>query len=560
MLSAAWPSTGVCDSVEATKWAIATGHPAATAAGLAVLRDGGNVVDAAIAASLTLGVAEPYGSGLGGKMVLLYHDATTGKVSCVLALCPSAAAMDVERFTELPGAARKYGYHAVGVPGLPAGLHAAYERWGTYPWAKLVAPAARLAEEGIVVSEEMRELWAPHQNDLANDAEACALYLLNKKTPPVGAKLRNADLAETLRRFADHGADGFYRGETAQRIVDAAQAAGAPLTSADFSGYKPRFTEPLAVNFNGHRVYSSPAPLTGGATVLAALRASEHMQGPLPIERNADYIDRFGRLLRVLYPRVTREVADTPEAEGVSWELLSEATLRSVAHDAARLNPDPTALDPVNALRDREADEGIECELSAGTTHLVVADAAGNMVSLTQSLSLHFGAAVVAPGTGVVLNDSMSNFATGWRESPNYAGANKLARSTVSPVIATRDGLPTLAVGLPGGQRIPTMTLQIVADTLGARVPLEEAFRRPRFHLRRPITAKQPKNLVDLEEGATEEELATLRRELAQLGWATERKPANGLYFGGGNAIGYQPGGKLIAVADTRRTNSADGD
>lgn len=537
------------ESVQADRWAVATGHPEATAAGLAVLRDGGNAIDAAIAASLTLGVAEPYGSGLGGKLVLLYHDAASGEVTCIEALCPSATAMDVEAFVQLPSRDRKYGYRSFGVPGLPAGLWEAHRRWGEKPWKQLVAPAERLARRGIIVSETMRGLWLPHEKDLAADPEASRLFLVDGATPPTGARLPNPDLGETLARLVAGGAEGFYHGPTAEMIVGAARAAGAPISLEDFAGYQPRVTEPLAVNYRGYRVYSSPPPLTGGATVLAALRASELMGTPTPDQRNALYLDRFGRLLRQIYPRVTREIADTPDAAASAHALLQDESLRGIATRADQTEAVTTGYEI-----------SLDDSLAAGTTHLVVADAQGNLVSLTQSLSLHFGAAVVPPGTGVLLNDSMSNFATTWRESPNFADAGKRARSTVAPVIATRDGLPALALGLPGGQRIPTMTLQILADHLGAGVPLAEAFERPRWHLRRPTGSKQPKNYIDLEERPDEAELAALREGLKQRDWRTGLKRANGLYFGGGNAIARTPGGKLIAIADSRRTNHAAGD
>lgn len=549
------PVTGSPSVQTATgdSWAIATGHPDATAAGAAVLREGGNAVDAAVAASLTLGVAEPYGSGLGGKLVLLYRDAATGQVSCIEALCPSAAATDPDEFAALTSRQRKYGYRAVCVPGLPAGLYAAHERWGSRPWRDLTAPAAKLAREGVVVDETMRGLWAPHEKDLAADPEAGRLYLVDGETPEVGARLANADLADTVDQFGEQGPNAFYRGAVAESIVAAARAAGSPLTLADFADYEARFHEPLAVNYRGYRVYSSPPPLTGGVTVLAALKSQESADWPVGKPRDAAYVDRLSRALQVFYPQINEQVADIPGAAGFAERLLADASIRRATQKALRLDPsDPDAV-PVASRGGGTLDDLPD----ASTSHLVVADADGNLVSLTQSLSLHFGAAVVAPGTGVLLNDSMSNFATNWKASPNYISGGKRPRSTVSPVLATRDGLPALALGIPGGQRIPTTTLQLLVDTLGSGLPLDDAFDRDRFHLRRPINATQPKNLIDVEEGADAESTAELRDGLEERGWLTAGKPRNGRYFGGGNAIRCLPGGRLFAVADPRRTNHA---
>ncbi|QDT69339.1 Gamma-glutamyltranspeptidase precursor [Planctomycetes bacterium MalM25] len=550
VLSAAAPAVQTATGVS---WAIATGHPEATEVGAEVLRAGGNAIDAAVAASLALGVAEPYGSGLGGKLVMLHRNGKTGEVTCIEALCASPAATDPAEFASLSSRQRKYGYRSVCVPGLPAGLHAAHERWGSKPWRGLTAPATKLAREGVTVSQAMRELWAPHQKDLAADPEAGRLYLVDGETPAVGDRLANADLAATLDRYGERGADGFYRGVTAARMLDAAQAAGSPLSANDLATYKARVTQPLAVNYRGYRVFSSPPPLTGGVTVLAALKSQESADWAAGQPRDAVYVDRLSRSLQVFYPRISERVADTPDAADFARRLLAPASIEAATRRALQLDPANPAATPALSRA-----EGSNDDLpNASTSHLVVADSEGNLVSLTQSLSLHFGAAVVAPGTGVLLNDSMSNFATSWKASPNYVAGGKRPRSTVSPVIATRDGLPALALGIPGGQRIPTTTLQLLVDTLGSNVPLDEAFDRDRFHLRRPISSKQPKNHLDVEEGADAAVTATLRAGLKERGWLTTGKPRNGRYFGGGNAIRVRPGGVLFAVADPRRTNHA---
>lgn len=579
-------STQAQQQAEGRKWAVATGHPAATAVGMEVLRNGGNVMDAAVAASLALGVAEPYGSGLGGKLVMLYHDAESGEVSCVEALCASPLKTDPKRFGKLPREKRRHGYQSVCVPGLPAGLYAAHEKWGSKPWAELVQPAIKLAAEGVEVSAKMRSLFLPHEEQIEAVPEVAKFYSADGKTPAVGSKLRNADLAKTLRGLAEQGADGFYRGETAQKIVVAAQAAGSPLTLEDFSSYETRFSKPLAINYRGNRVYSSPAPLTGGATVLALLKAQEAAEWPDQQPRDAAYIDHIGRLLQCFYPKVTRVVGDTPSAAVKSREILSQETISEVLKAAAKLDPvNPYAVpvaknatkQPIqqpsnlalaswaNATWDNASLDGaslagapwddatLDDADDASTTHLVVVDAKGNMVSLTQSLSLHFGACVIAPGTGVLLNDSMSNFATVSTNSVNYVAPGKRPRSTVSPTLVTRDGLPSLAIGIPGGQRIPTTTAQLLIDLLDSKVPLAEAFDRPRFHLRRATTKIHPPNEMDLEEGVE----AGLAEELEVGGWTVSVKKRNGGYFGGGNAAMYMPGGRLIAVGDTRRTNFA---
>jgi len=540
--------------VTAKKFVVASGHPAATAAGLEVLRNGGNVIDAAVATSLALGVAEPYGSGLGGKLVLLYREASSGNVYCVEALCPSAAATDPKEFSHLSSNERQYGYKAAGVPGLPAGIYAAHQRWGSRPWAELVEPAAKLAEEGVELSPTMRSMFAAKTKYLKKDPEAARLYLVDNATAPVGTVIRNPDLARSLRLFAQGGAKAFYEGETAQRIVAAAQAHGSPLSLDDFRNYRPRFTKPLAVCYRGHCVYSPPPPLTGGATVLTALKALEgqrQLVGKQP--RDARYIDAVGRVLLCVYPEISDVVADVPTSRQETQSLLSETQVRQIRMQAAAIDP----LHPYDNLAAASARDATLDDLAyASTTHLVVADAAGNMVSLTQSLSFHFGASVVVPGTGILLNDSMSNFGTNRPSSVNYIAPSKRARSTIAPILVTKGGRPYLVLGIPGGQRIPTTTIQLLADVIGRGDSLDEAFELPRFHVRRPVTSSEAYNIVDIEDDAP----ATLDAQLAEFGWSPVRQKRDGHYFGGGNAIQYGRDGRLLGVADSRRTNDAAGD
>ncbi len=260
-------------TVTAERFVVVTGHPDATAAALHVLEQGGNVMDAMVTASLCVGVAEPYGSGLGGKLMLLYRDGATGKISTVEAMCAAPGALDAAKFAKLRSRQRYFGYTAVAVPGLVAGLHAAHEKWGSRPWKELVEPAAELAERGVTITEKSRPFYRAKANQLKNDPETARLYLVDGQTPAVGDVMKNADLGHSLRLVAEGGPRAFYEGEIAQRIVAAAVAAGAPLSLDDFRTYKPRWSEPLAINYNGYELYSCPPPLTGGTTVLASLRA-----------------------------------------------------------------------------------------------------------------------------------------------------------------------------------------------------------------------------------------------------------------------------------------------
>lgn len=535
--------------IEAKRFAVASGHPAATAIGLEVLRQGGNVIDAAIATSFAVGVAEPYGSGLGGKIVLLYHEAATGKVYSIVGLCQAPAQLDAEAFAGLPTAKRELGYLAVGIPGMVAGLDEAYKRWGSKPWAELVEPAAALAENGIIIDETMRGLYKSHVEDLQADEEAADLYLYRNDLPPMGTRLKNADLAVTLRDIGKNGGRSFYTGATAKQIVKAARAAGSAMTLEDWRAFRADVGEALSIDYRGNRVYSCPPPLTGGTTVLATLKCFEQMPRLGAEVSPVQFVNQMGRVLLCLYPQIQEKVGDGPTALADARRLISDSAAVELASAAIEVNP--LAPYPKKETVGTSSDQ----LPAASTTHLVVADAAGNMVSLTQSLSLHFGAAVVAPGTGFLLNDSLSNFSVHDRANVNYVAAGKKARSTIAPMIVTRNDRPVLALGIPGGQRIPTTTIQLLWMLLDQEKSLHDTFAASRFHLMRPVTAKQPFNRLEFENDAP----AAWDDELKALDWQTKRYPRNGTYFGGGNGIQFD-GDKLIGVADPRRTNFVAGE
>lgn len=540
-------------SIEAKRFSVTSGHPAATAAGLAVLRAGGNVVDAAITTSLCLGVAEPYGSGLGGKGMLLYRDGTSGRLFAIEAMCAAPMALDAEQFAIRPRRERYYGYTSAGVPGLLAALDAVHRRWGSMNWRDIVTPAVELAAGGVMVSEEMYKLMRPKRNLLRRDAEAASVYLVNGETPSVGSVMKYPDLARSLRLIADHGPLVFYKGELGEQIVAGARAAGAPLAMADFRAYSPTIGPPLSAAYDEFLVHTSPQPLTGGATVLATLRA---LDGVAALDatsgRDPKFINITGRILLSVYPRVNRAIADVPTASAAAEAILTDESISQIRQEAEAAEPEIFGTEAAKSRRhEAMADEMAE----ASTSHLIVADAEGNIVCLTQSLSLHFGACVVPPGTGILLNNSMSNYSIDDPTGCNYVAPGKRERSTIAPIIVTRDKAPVLALGIPGGQRIPTTTVQLLTDVLHFGTPLKDAIGRPRFHVRRPLTNSESGNVVDLEDDAP----ADFDQELSARGWQPVRQRRDGTYFGGGSAVMYRRDGSLEGVADLRRTNTADG-
>jgi gamma-glutamyltranspeptidase/glutathione hydrolase len=537
------------EPVHAPHGMVVAGHPEAAQAGVEILKSNGNAIDAAVAVSLALGVAEPFGSGLGGKLMLLYHEAKSGRTYAIDAM-DAAPAVDVAAYVKRPESDRSYGYGAVCVPGLAAGLALAHEKWGRLPWADDVAPSVRLAREGFLVLPKTRDFFAEQEKKLRRgDAEIARLYLPGGELPIAGTRLANADLAHTLELLAAHGRDGFYRGPVAAALVAASQKGGGALTLDDLARYEARVSEPLALDFRGYRLLAAPPPASGPALFLAVMKALETENfggGPL---RRADNLDLLGRAIRVVSPRVFRDIADAPQSRFNFEKLVapdSIAALRAEIRASHLAAPKAAWLD----------DSGFSRELAAATTHFAVADAEGNIVCATQSQSLHFGAGVVPPGTGVVLNDSMSNFSFTEPRSPNFLAPGRRPRSTISPLIAFRDGRPIFALGIPGSTRIPTAMLQALLDRLVLDRPFADAIGDTRIHWDNNWR-RGDDDTIEAERSLPESEVAALRA----LGWKIDlsEHAGTGRRFGGINVIERHADGSYTGYADPRRTNAAAG-
>ena len=529
---------------------VVAGHPQAAEAGLLVLKSGGNAIDAAVATSLALGVAEPYASGLGGKLVMLYYEAVSGRVYVVDAM-DAAGSLNLPAYLRRPVEDHSYGYGAVCVPGLSAGLWTAHQKWGSRPWAELVQPALTLAREGFRVLPKSRDMFEEQIKKLhRGDRELARLYLMaDGQLPMAGLLLANPDLGHTLELLARHGRDGFYRGPVAEAIAAASAQGGGAITLGDLANYEVRLTETVGIDFHGFRVESAPPPTNGAAMFLPALKMLEEdtFDGGL---RTAANLDRLGRVWRVVEPEAYRLIGDTPDSRANFDRFMAPASIRGLRRKAQLQAP--AAPLPAAAVLDGSFSESA----MAATTHFIVVDLHGNVVCATQSLSVHFGAGVVPPGTGVVLNNSMSNFEYQDAKNPNYVAPGRRPRSTIAPTLVLQRGQPVLALGVPGAARIPTTMLQILLDDLVLHRRLGEAIGDTRFHFLIPWKPGE----VDTFE-AEQSFSATQAEALRNLGWKIDLpEPAGrGRRFGGVNAVEMAPDGTLIGYGDPRRPNTALG-
>lgn len=453
---------------QAQKYMVAAANPLAVNAGLAMLRQGGTAVDAAIAVQLVLNLVEPQSSGIGGGAFLLHWDATEKSLRTYDGRETAPAAAKPDRFME-NGKRRPFrkvvkSGLSVGTPGLVRLLEVAHQAHGRLPWATLFGPAIKLAEEGFRVSSRLNFLleWATSP---ASFAPAARRYFYDAagKARPVGYTLRNPAFAATLRRIAAKGADGFYTGDVAAAIVKAVAGAAnykGDLTAADLAGYRIKQRQPVCIAYRTTRVCGMGPPSSGATTVAQILKLAEPFDlagRPLrPMNTKAMHI--MAEAGRLAFADRNRYVGD-PDFVSVPVSGLLDATYlseRAKLIDRSRAAVSVRPGVPPTAARDAfGADDTRE---SVGTSHISIVDANGNAVSMTTTIESAFGSGLWA--AGFLINNELTDFSfrpvdRAGRPIANRVGAGKRPRSSMAPTIVfNADGSFRAALGSPGGSRI----------------------------------------------------------------------------------------------------------
>ncbi len=462
---------------------VATADRHATLAALQVLREGGRATDAAITAAVVLAVTEPYSSGLGGGGFVLGYQArgaATWALDC-RETAPAAATRDMFRGADgqVDPALSRTGGRSVAVPGLVRGLWDLHGRHGTRPWARLIAPAEALARDGFVVGPRLAARIAAHAARLSPDARA--VLLPGGMVPVPGDTLRQPDLARTLAAIAAHGPDAFYGGAVAAAIVGAVQQDGGVLTADDLAAYRTVWREPLAGTYRGLQVVSMPPPSTGGVALLQMLDLLEPQDLAAAGHGSAAAWHPLLEAMKLAYADRSRYLGDPAFVPVPVDRLLGRARLDSLRR---RIRAD-RALDPADIPGAPLAAE------PEHTTHLSVVDAQGNAVAATLTINLSFGSGLIAPGTGVILNDEMDDFAAapgvpnafGLVQGENAAvGPGRRPPSSMTPTVVLGPDGVRLVTGSPGGARIITATLQTIVNVVDFGMDARAAAAAPRVH------------------------------------------------------------------------------
>ncbi|MFP5349749.1 MAG: gamma-glutamyltransferase [Gammaproteobacteria bacterium] len=535
LLLLAWPLAGATDDA-----GIASAHPLATAAGRELLAAGGNAFDAAIAVTATLAVVEPYSSGLGGGGFFLLHRARDGFETMIDARERAPLAAHADMYLDSNGEplsqASLRGPLAAGIPGVPAALVHLAGRYGRLPLSRSLAPAIRHARDGFAVTPRYRQMAErAHEALLASPASAAA-FLANGFVPDVGDTIRQPQLAATFEALARRGVDGFYRGPIAKRMVQAVRAGGGIWTLADLAQYRIVERTPLRTRYRGATITTAAPPSGGGLALiqmLALLETFDIDRRP-PVARTHLIVEAMRRAYRdrALY----LGDPDFPEAAGFR-RLLEPSYLERL-----RASIDPARATPSARLGGDPLPGG------AHTTHFSIIDTAGNRVAATLSINTPFGSGFTPPGTGVLLNNEMDDFAQR-PGTPNTYGlvgssANAIAPgkrplSSMTPTfIETGDGIAVL--GTPGGSRIPTMVLLAALEVVAGRGTPSDWVALPRFH------HQYLPDLIEYEPGAFDTATAEALAAYGHTPRAT-REP-----YGNMHIVARTKRGGTLAAADPR--------
>ncbi|MFH8473365.1 gamma-glutamyltransferase [Streptomyces sp. NPDC018000] len=540
--------------------AVASVDADASAAGIEVLRKGGNAVDAAVATAAALGVTEPYSAGLGGGGYFVYYDARKHTVETIDGRETAPRSADSSLFLEngkpLAFADAVTSGLSVGTPGTPATWDTALDTWGSKPLRQVLKPAERLARDGFVVDSTFRSQTEGNQSRFADFPATRKLFLPDGRLPVVGSVFKNPDLARTYEQVSRKGIDDLYKGELADDVVRTVRnppvdpKAGrvvrpGDLTAKDLRSYRTLRQAPTKAGYRGLDVYGMAPSSSGGTTVGEALNILESTD--LSKASEAQYLHRYIEASRIAFADRGRWVGDPAFEDVPTQGLLSqrfadsrECLIRDDAVLASPLAPGDPGHPADCKTGGTAAPTTYEGE---NTTHLTTADKWGNVVAYTLSIEQTGGSGITVPGRGYLLNNELTDFSFAPADpavhDPNLPGPGKRPRSSMSPTIVLKHGEPVLALGSPGGATIITTVLQSLIGKVDRGLPLVDAIAAPRASQRNSAT-------TELEPGLWN---SPVRTELESLGHVFKLNPE----IGAATGVQRLPDGRWLAAAEKVR-------
>ncbi|MFN7284310.1 MAG: gamma-glutamyltransferase [Dolichospermum sp.] len=470
---------------------VVSASPLASEAGLLMLKKGGNAVDAAVATTFAISVVEPFSAGIGGGGFLLFHSQKTGEIKALdfRERAPIKATKNMYLDAEgkvRPGASIT-GYLAVATPGTVAGMYEVHRRYGKLPWREVIKPGIALAKNGFIISDRVAWRSSPayeiRKQAILKNPAAKKIFTRNGEYYQPGEKLIQTDLAKTLEAISENP-QSFYKGKIAETIASDMKKNGGLITIEDLKQYQAIWRNPVCGNFRKSKICSMPPPSSGGVHLLQML----NMIGDTDLKfwgwHHPDAIHLIIEIMKIAYSDRAEYLGDPDFVKVPISQLISPAYAQKRRQEINMKMATPsTAIKPeIKTLKNHESTE---------TSHLNVVDADRNAVSLTFTINLGFGAGIVTPGTGIVLNNEMDDFAVA-PGVPNAFGlvgkeANSIAPkktplSSMTPTIITENNRLRMVVGASGGSTIITQVLQIILNVLESKMDVGTAIFVPRIH------------------------------------------------------------------------------
>ena len=454
---------------------VSTGKYEATKIGVEIIKQGGNAIDAAVAAGFALGICEPQSSGIGGGGFMVIRFAKTGETKFIdfREIAPKNATPDMwkeDKDGNVIGNEKVVGGKSIGVPGEVKGMLYALEKYGTMSREKVMQPAIDLAENGYKVSAVLNRDMKNSFERIEQYPETAEIYLDGGLPFEVGSILKNPDLANTLRKIMKNGEKAFYEGEIAEAIVKSAQDAGGPLTMEDMKDYNIRVSDPLVGHYRGYEIITSAPPSSGGAHIIQILNILENYDMKNIEPGSAEYYHLFSEAIKMAFADRAKFCGDTEFVDVPVDGIISKDYAKELVKK----------LD-MKKSKDYLAGNPWKWNESKDTTHYSIVDKEGNIVAVTKTVNDVFASGVVAEGTGILLNDEMDDFDTGHGKA-NSVEPGKKPLSSMSPTIVLKDGKPVMSLGAPGSTRIITGVAQVISLVLDYEMDIQEAINFPRIH------------------------------------------------------------------------------
>ena len=468
---------------------VSTGRADATQIGIDILKAGGNAIDAAVAIGFALGVSEQQSSGIGGGGFMTVRFGATGEVVFIDFRDMAGAGATLDRWEiaedgKVKDDANKIGALSIAVPGEVKGLLYALDTYGSMSRQQVMQPAIDLAKNGFEVSHITSRDIKDAFRQIDRFPATAALYLDEDGMPwEAGTILKNPDLAHSLELIAEQGEAVFYRGEIAEKIVAAVQAEGGYLTLADFAAYDIHVTKAIHGTYRGYDIYSSNLPSSGGTIIIEMLNILENFDVGAMDPEGAEYFHLLSEVFKLGFADRAAYLGDPAFVEVPVEGLIDKAyAVKQASRIDTRKAGSYQAGEPAFPETPTEpAESGDAPAESASTTSYSIMDKAGNMVTVTKTVDATFASGLVAEDTGILLNDTLVDFATD-PASPNVVAPYKRPLSSMSPTLILKDGTPFMTLGAPGTTRIITGVLQVISKVIDHKMDLQEAIDAVRMH------------------------------------------------------------------------------